>query len=107
VPVDAIDVVVNSIGELASPPLGGVTDCGRLIATPVGALPTHEAEKVTGELNPPSELTTTLVPALRLGMVETESEDGVTEKSGIIAGAGATGARTVSVPEIVTGISVE
>jgi len=106
-PVDAVALVVNSIGELASPPAGGVTVCGTLTLMPVGALPTQETEKVTGELNPLSELTTTLVPALRPGMVETVSEDGVTEKSGNIAGAGARGARTVSVPEIVTGISVE
>jgi hypothetical protein len=53
VPVEANAVVVNSIGELASPPTGGVTDCGRMMAIPVGAFPTHDAEKVTGELNPP------------------------------------------------------
>ena len=77
------------------------------MATPVGALPTQEAEKVTGELNPRSELTTTVVPALSPRMVETVSEVGVTEKSGIISGAGATGARTANVPEIMTVISVE
>jgi len=107
VPVDAVAVVVNSIGELASPPAGGVTVCGTLTLMPVGALPTQDTENVTGELKPPREFTTIEVPPLRPGMVETVSEDGATEKSGIIAGAGATGARTVNVPEIVTGISVE
>jgi hypothetical protein len=81
VPVDAIEVVVNPIGELASPPAGGVTDCGRFTPIPVGALPTHETEKVTRALNPPCEFTITLVPPLSPGIVETVSEDGVIEKS--------------------------
>jgi len=84
-----------------------MTVCGRLMAMPVGAFPTQEVEKVTGALNPPREFTKTLVPALSPGIVETVSEVGVTEKSGITAGAGATGARTASVPETMTGISVE
>ena len=107
VPVDAIAVVVNSIGELASPPAGGVTLCGMLTLMPVGAAPTQETEKVTAELNPPMELTTTEVPPLSPGIVDTVSEVVVSEKSGIMAGAGVTGARTASVPEIMTGISVE
>ena len=79
-----------------------------MMAMPVGAFPTQEVEKVTGALNPPREFTTTPVPVLSPGIVETVSEVGVTEKPpGIIAGAGATGARTASVPEIMTGISVE
>jgi hypothetical protein len=32
---------------------------------PVGALPTQEAEKVMGELKPPTELTTTSVDTLK------------------------------------------
>jgi hypothetical protein len=106
VPVDAIAVVVNSIGELASPPGGGVTVCGMLTLMPVGALPTHETEKLTGELKLPRELTVTEVPASSPGMVDTVSDVGVTEKSGIIAGEGVTGARTATVPSpsIMTGI---
>lgn len=107
VPVDAIEVVVNSIGELASLPAGGVTVCGTMTPMPVGALPTQETENVTGELNPPSELTTTEVPPLSPRIVDTVSEVGVTEKSGIVAGAGVTGARTDGVASIVTTISVE
>jgi hypothetical protein len=53
------------------------------------------------------ELTTTEVPPLSPGIVDTVSEVVVSEKSGIMAGAGVTGARTASVPEIMTGISVE
>lgn len=100
-------MVVNEIGEAAWPPAGGVTVCGRLIAMPVGALPTHEVEKVTGALKLPSEFTTTLVPPLSPGSVETVSEDGLIEKSGMGAAVGVTGASTAIVPEIMTGISVE
>jgi hypothetical protein len=102
VPVDASDVVVNPMGELASPPAGGVTDCGRLTAMPVGALPTQETENVTGELKPPREFTVTEVPPLSPGIVDTVSEDGLTEKSETT-----TGARTDGVPAIVTWIWVE
>lgn len=108
VPVDPIAVVVNSMGELASPPAGGVTDCGIRIPIPVGALPTQEAEKVIGELNPPSEVTTTLVPPLSPGITDTVSVDGLTEKSGPFIGVtGVTGARTNGVPATITGIWVE
>jgi hypothetical protein len=107
VPVEAMEVVVNWIGELASPPAGGVTVCGMLTLMPVGALPSQETEKVTGELNPPTEFTTTDVPPLTPETVDTVSEVGVTEKSGIIAGEGVTGARTASVPSIMTGIWVK
>ena len=106
VPVDAIDVVVNPSGELASPPAGGVTDCGRLTPMPVGALPTQEAEKVMGELNPPREFTTTEVPPLSPEIVDTVSEDELTVKSGMADGA-TTGARTDGVPAIETKTWVE
>lgn len=103
-----MDVVMNWIGELASPPAGGVTDCGRLTAIPVGAFPTQETEKTTGELNPPSEFTTTLVPPLSPGITDTVSVDGLIEKSGTYTPAGGvTGARTAGVPAIITGIWVE
>jgi hypothetical protein len=65
VPVEAIGVVVKPIGELASPSAGGATEGGRLIATPVGALPTQAVEKVMGELNPSIEATRMLAPPLR------------------------------------------
>jgi len=106
VPVDAIDVVVNPIGELASPPAGGVTDCGRSTATPVGALPTQEAENVTVELNSPREFTTTEVPPLSPEIVDTVSDDGLTEKSRM-ADRVTAGARTDGVPAIVTWTWVE
>jgi hypothetical protein len=64
-PVDPVEVVVNPIAELASPPGGGVTVCGILMVMPVGAAPTQEVEKLTGELNAPSELTIIVVPQLR------------------------------------------
>jgi hypothetical protein len=107
VPVDAVAVVVNEIGEAAWPPAGGATVCGMLTAIPVGALPTQEVENVTGALKLPREFTTTLVPPLRPGMVETVSVDGCSEKSVIGAAVGVTGARTAIEPEIMTGISVE
>jgi hypothetical protein len=56
---------VNPIGELAAPLAGGVTDCGMDTLMPVGALPIQEVEKVTGELNPPNEFTSTLVDVLK------------------------------------------
>jgi len=104
VPVDANAVVVNSIGELASPPTGGVTDCGRMMPIPVGAFPTQEAEKVTGELNPPKEFTTTLLSPLSPGITDTVSADGLTAKS---VGGVKTGASTAGVPAIVTRSCVE
>jgi len=109
VPVEASGVVVKLMGELASPPAGGVTVCGSVTAIPVGAFPTHEAEKITGELKLPREFTVTEVPPLSPGIVETVSEVGVTEKSGMNAGVAAliTGARTVGWPAIATSISVE
>lgn len=64
-PVDAIEVVMKPTDELPTPPGGGVTVCGSVMLMPVGALPTQEAEKVTGELKPPTELTTTSVDPLR------------------------------------------
>ena len=99
VPVEANAVVVNSIGELASPRTGGVTDCGRMMPIPVGAFPTQEAEKVTGELNPPRLFTTILLSPLSPGITDTVSEDGLTAKS---EGGVNTGARTAGVPTIVT-----
>lgn len=101
VPVDATGVVVNPIGELASPPARGVTDGGMSTATPTGALPTQEVEKVTGESNPPSELTITLVPPLSPEIVDTVSDDELTTKSGTTM---VTGARTDGVPAIVVEI---
>jgi len=64
-PVDPVEVVVKPTDEVAKPLAGGVTVCGRVILMPVGALPTQEAEKVTGELKPPTELTTTSVDPLK------------------------------------------
>lgn len=96
-------MVVNWIGELASPPAGGVTVCSRLTLTPVGAVPTQETEKMTGALNSPLEFTVTDVPASKPGIVETVSEVGATEKSGKSCGA-VTGARTASVSDTSTGI---
>ena len=106
-PVEAVAVVANEIGDAACPSAGGVTVCGMLTAMPVGALPTQEVEKVTGALKLPIEFTTTLVPPVRPGMVETASVDGWSAKSGIGTAVGVTGASTAKVPEIVTGISVE
>jgi hypothetical protein len=100
-------VVVNEIGEAAWPPESGVTVCGRLIATPVGAFPTQETEKVTGALKLPREFTTTLVPTLSPGSVETVYVDGCREKFGLGAATEATGVSTAIVPEIMTGTSVE
>ena len=104
-PIDAVAAVVNAIAELASPRGGGVTVCGILIVTPVGAAPSHDAEKLTGELNPPSEFTIIEVPPLRPGITATVAEDDSTEKSGDAATG--TGARTDGVPAMVTIISVE
>jgi hypothetical protein len=64
-PVDPVGVVVKLTDELPAPPGGGVTVWGMVMPMPVGALPTQEAEKVTGELNPPTELTITVVDPLR------------------------------------------
>jgi len=74
---------------------------------PVGALPTQDVEKVTGALKLPREFTTTLVPPLSPGIVDTVSEDGCNAKSGMGAAVGVTGASTAIEPEMTTGISVE
>jgi hypothetical protein len=76
------------------------------IVTPVGADPTHEAEKLTGELNPPNEFTSTEVPPLSPGITDTVDEEEVSEKSGGTTTSG-TGASTDGVPSIATIISVE
>jgi hypothetical protein len=75
-----------------------------LTAMPVGALPTQDVEKLTGELKPPYEFTIMLVPTLSPGIVETVSEDELITKSGALA---VTGARTDGVPAIVVEIRVE
>ena len=101
-------MVVKESGELASPPTGGVTVCGTFTPIPVGAAPTQDTAKLTGLLNPPSEFTITLVPPLIPGIVDTVSADGLMEKSPPFTGVtGVTGARTVGVLPIMTGISVE
>ena len=64
-PVDPVGVVVKLTDELPAPPGGGVTVCGIVMPIPVGAFPTQEAEKVTGELKPPTESTITFVDPLR------------------------------------------
>ena len=81
VPAGVSAVVVKAMGELASPPVGGVTVSGTNTAMPVGALPTQDTEKDTGELNPPSEFTMTLVPLDNPEVVDTVSTEGVIEKS--------------------------
>jgi hypothetical protein len=60
-----VEVVAKPTDELPSPPGSGVTGCGIVIPTPVGALPTQEAENVTGELKPPTELTIKSVDPLK------------------------------------------
>jgi len=107
VPVEAVDVVVNPMGELASPPEGGVTLGGRFIPIPDGALPTHAAENVIGALNPFIDCTATEVPPPSPGIVDTVSDVGVMLKSGpFTATAGVTGASTTGAPAITTGIVV-
>ena len=99
---------MNVIAELAYPPGGGVTESGVVMTMSVGALPTQETENVTGELNPSSEFTTTVVPTLCPGLTVNVLVVGRIEKSGRIpADAGVTGARTGGVPPITTGIAVE
>jgi len=102
-PVDPVEVVVKLTGELPVPPGGGVTVCGIVTPIPVGLFPTQEVENVTGELNPPTELTITFVDPLRPGMTETVAELGAMLKSGAAA---ATGAKTDGVPAIAMLISV-
>ena len=85
------------MGVLAVPPVGGVTACGMVTLIPVGALPTQETEKDTGELKPPIEFTSTLVEVLKPWITATVPEDGEIEKSDA-----ATGARTIGVPPIAT-----
>lgn len=64
-PVEPVGVVAKLTDELAVPPGGGDTVCGIVIPIPVGAFSTQDAEKVTGELNPPTESTITFVEPLR------------------------------------------
>ena len=107
-PVDRPDKDVNVIAELVWPPGGGVIGCGTFATMSVGALPTHETENVTGELNPWNESTITVVPVLSPGLRDSVSVVGLIEKSG--SGPtyeGVTGARTGGVPAITTEIWVE
>ena len=98
---------MNPIGELASPPEGGVTLGGKFIPIPEGALPTQAAENVIGELNPFTDCAVTEVPPLSPGMVDTVSDVGVRLKSGpLTATTGVTGASTTGAPAITTGIVV-
>ena len=57
VPIEAsgLGVILNT--EEAAPSGDGVTTESRTMSTPVGAAPTQEDAKVTGELNPLSGLT--------------------------------------------------
>jgi len=85
VPAGVSAVVVNEMGELASPPVGGVTVSGTKTAMPVGALPTQDTANDTGALNSPSEFTMILVPLDNPGVVETVSAEGVIEKSSLFS----------------------
>jgi hypothetical protein len=80
-PVEAADVVVIPIGELAAPPGGGVIGEGKAKLTPDGAFPIHEAVKVTGALNPPVEVTIIVDELLSPSTIETDDEAAVIEKS--------------------------
>jgi len=53
----------------------------RVMLTPVGAVPTHDADNVTADLNPFKEVTLILATALPPGVNVTEGVD-VIEKSG-------------------------
>jgi hypothetical protein len=90
--------------ELAALPAGGVTGWGKVRLTPIGALPTQAAEKVTGELKPPTEFTMTFVDVPSPCAVEIVDEDGASVKSGAAA---ATGTSTIGVPAIATATWVE
>ena len=57
-PVDAPELTVTVNVEVAEPPLGGVTEVGlKLYDIPLGAVPTHEPDKLTAELKPFTEVT--------------------------------------------------
>ena len=89
VPIDAPELTVTVNVEVAEPPLGGVTEVGlKLYDIPLGAVPTHEPDKLTAELKPFTEVTV-IVDVFdvepELGIVN-ESEVGSVEipKSGIV-----------------------
>jgi len=71
---------VNANESATTPPALGVIGEARVKLTPEGAVPTHEADNVTGELNPFNENTLTVALPLPPGMIVTEGLD-VIEKS--------------------------
>jgi len=68
--------------------------------TPVGELPTHEVEKVTGELKLPTDSTTMSVEALNPWVAVIDDDEGLTAKSG--AAATVTGTRMAGTPGMLT-----
>jgi TPP-dependent trihydroxycyclohexane-1,2-dione (THcHDO) dehydratase len=56
VPVDGESLAVKVSVEDTLPPVGTVRGEGRLMVTPVGAVPTQAAVRVTEELNPLREV---------------------------------------------------
>jgi hypothetical protein len=54
--------------EVAALPVGTVTGLGRLTLTPVGVVPTHEAAKLTGPLNPLMEERVTVLNFVASGV---------------------------------------
>ena len=68
--------------SVAEPPATGVIGEGRVKLTPVGGVPTHDADNVTGELNPFSEDTLSIAAPLVPAASVTEGLD-VIEKSGL------------------------
>ena len=91
--------------EVDVPYGGGDTGWGTVTLMPAGTLPTQATEKVTGELNPPIELTITLTEVLSPCVVESTEEDGDMEKSGTAA-TEATGTKAAVVPGMLTVNSV-
>jgi hypothetical protein len=84
VPVDGALSAVNVRIEVAVPPAGIVTGLSRLTVTPAGAVPDHEAARLSWELYPFTDERITVVdldaPGLRL-MV---AGDGWGMKSGVV-----------------------
>ena len=88
-PIDAAEVVVIAIGELAAPPGGGVMGDGNAKVIPDGAFPIQEAVKVTGPLNPPVEVTTIVAELLSpsiIGTVDMDDDRAKLAPGGITAG---------------------
>ena len=75
---------VNVRIDVAAPPVGTVNGLGRVTLTPAGVVPTQEAAKLTGPLNPLMEERVTVLNFVPSGVRLIVAGVGWVMKSGVI-----------------------